>query len=206
MLIFQRPSKRSSGKCTKHGGSSWSVAKQARKIASAYGIEWIASLPGVIESCTDGTHVWLVLDGVRPRPDALGALVLGQERLDAAVTGSKVLDEDNPDRLLSVGFATDVFETPYTGFDEDERDQGQYDVVRDVAAVGGQSTLIRIDLARGLGGPDAAMAPFAAAVDFCQRARLRGARVVAVPSSEVLSATIIRNSIDGENALDASGR
>ncbi len=159
----------------------------ARKVASAYGIEWIASLPGVIESCTDGTHVWLVLDGVRPRPDALGALVLGQERLDAAVTGSKVLDEDNPDRLLSVGFATDVFETPYTGFDEDERDQGQYDVVRDVAAVGGQSTLIRIDLARGLGGPDAAMAPIATAVDFCQRARLRGARVVAVPSSEVLA-------------------
>ncbi|MEA3510254.1 MAG: hypothetical protein U9R51_02345, partial [Actinomycetota bacterium] len=101
---------------------------------------------------------------------------------------SKILDEANPDRLLSAGFATDVFETPYTGFDEDELDQGQYDVVRDVAAVGGQSTLIRADLARGLGGPDAALAPSAAAVDFCQRARLRGARVVAVPSSEVLAA------------------
>jgi GT2 family glycosyltransferase len=159
----------------------------ARKIASAHDAEWIAGLPGVIESCSDVTHLWLVLDGVRPRPDALGALVDGQERLDASVTGSKILDGENPDRLLSAGFATDVFGTPYTGLDEDERDQGQYDVVRDVAAVGGQSTLIRIDLARGLGGPDATLAPFAAAVDFCQRARLRGARVVAVPSSEVLA-------------------
>ncbi len=31
------------------------------------------------------------------------------------------------------------------------------------------------------------MAPFATAVDFCQRARLRGARIILVPSSEVLA-------------------
>ena len=159
----------------------------ARQIASAHELDWISGLGAFIESGTDATHLWLVLDGVIPRPDALGALVRGQTRLGASVAGSKILDEENPDRLLSVGFATDVFETPYTGFDEDERDQGQYDVVRDVAAVGGQSTLIRTDLARGLGGPDATMAPFATAVDFCQRARLRGARVIAVPSSEVLA-------------------
>jgi GT2 family glycosyltransferase len=159
----------------------------ARQIASAHDAEWIAGLGAFIKSGTDATHLWFVLDGVSPRPDALGALVRAQTRLDASVAGSKILDELNPERLLSVGFATDVFETPYAGFDDDERDQGQYDVVRDVAAVGGQSTLIRTDLARGLGGPDASMAPFAAAVDFCQRARLRGARVIAVPSSEVLA-------------------
>jgi len=161
--------------------------KDARRVASAYDAEWIVGLGAFIESRTDATHLWFVFEGVRPRPDALGALVRGQTRLDASVAGSKILDEENPERLLSVGFATDVFETPYTGFDEDERDQGQYDVVRDVAAVGGQSTLIRTDLARGLGGPDDTMAPFAAAVDFCQRARLRGARVISVPSSEVLA-------------------
>ncbi|MGB5533749.1 MAG: hypothetical protein WBN71_11645, partial [Acidimicrobiia bacterium] len=80
-----------------------------------------------------------------------------------------------------------VFDFPYTGFDSDERYQGQYDVVRDVAAVGGQSVLLRLDLARGLGGPDRSMAAFATAVDFCQRARLRGARIIVVPSSEVLA-------------------
>ncbi len=161
--------------------------RDARQIASAYDAEWIAGLGAFIESGTDATLLWFVLGGVRPRPDALGALVDGQARLDASVAGSKVLDEASPDRLLSAGFATDVFATPYTGFDEDELDQGQYDVVRDVAAVGGQSMLVRTDLARGLGGPDVALAQSAAAVDFCQRARLRGARIVAVPSSEVLA-------------------
>ncbi len=161
--------------------------KDTRRLATARGVEWIAGSGGLIAACGDASYLWFVLGGVRPRPDALEALVAGQTRLDASVSGSKILDENDPDRLLSSGFATDVFETPYTGLDEDERDQGQYDVVRDVAAVAGQSTLIRMDLVRGLGGPDAAMAPYAAAVDLCQRARLRGARVIVVPSSEVLA-------------------
>jgi hypothetical protein len=161
--------------------------KDARHLATARGVEWIAGIGGLIAACGDVSHLWFVRGGVRPRPDALGALVDGQTRLGASVSGSKILDEDDPDRLLSSGFATDVFETPYTGLDEDERDQGQYDVVRDIAAVAGKSTLVRMDLVRGLGGPDAAMAPYAAAVDLCQRARLRGARVIVVPSSEVLA-------------------
>ena len=59
-------------------------------------------------------------------------------------------------------------------------------MVRDVAAVSGTSMLVRRDLMRGLGAIDDHLATEAAAIDFCQRARLRGARVVLVPSSEVL--------------------
>ncbi len=144
-------------------------------------------MSGAVGKADDATHLWIVTEGAEPRPDALGSLVAAADRLDASVAGSKVLDIANPDHLLSSGLATDVFETPYTGFDKDERDQGQYDVVRDVAAVGGQSLLVRKDLARGLGGPDMSMPPLAASIDFCQRARLRGARVVVAPSSEVLA-------------------
>lgn len=159
----------------------------ARRIAVEHDAEWAANIASVVDISRDMSHVWLVREGVVPLPDALGALVHEAMRLDASVAGSKVRDLDDPDRLLSVGFATDVFDSPYTGFDAEEHDQGQYDVVRDVAAVGGQSVLLRLDLARGLGGPDRSMAPSAAAVDFCQRARLRGARVIVVPSSEVLA-------------------
>jgi GT2 family glycosyltransferase len=159
----------------------------ARHTAKDLGVEWVSSMSAAIGDTDDATHLWIVEEGVEPRPDALGALVAAATRLDASVVGSKVLDAANPERLVSSGFATDVFETPYTGFDDEELDQGQYDVVRDVAAVGGQSVLIRKDLARGLGGPDLAMPSIAASVDFCQRARLRGARVIVVPSSEVLS-------------------
>jgi GT2 family glycosyltransferase len=159
----------------------------ARRIATEHDAGWIANIGGAVEASIDASHLWILREGVEPRPDALGSLVHAATQLDASVAGSKVLDLDDPDRLLSVGFATDVFDSPYTGFDSDERDQGQYDVVRDVAAVAGQSVLLRLDLARGLGGPDRSMAAFSAAVDFCQRARLRGARIIVVPSSEVLA-------------------
>ena len=159
----------------------------ARRIAAEYDAGWIANIGGTVDASIDASHLWILREGVEPRPDALGSLVHAATQLDASVAGSKVLDLDNPDRLLSVGFATDVFDSPYTGFDADERDQGQYDVIRDVAAVAGQSVLLRLDLARGLGGPDRSMAAFSTAVDFCQRARLRGARIIVAPSSEVLA-------------------
>ena len=158
-----------------------------RQAADAAGVEWMTSVPNLLGSIDSSiTHVWLLYAGALPRPDALEALVEVSERADAAVAGSKLVHDDEPDRLIAVGIATDVFDVPYLGLDEDEIDAGQYDVVRDVAAVAGVSMLIRRDLARGVGGPDPRMTPEAAAIDICQRARLRGARVVVVPSSEVL--------------------
>jgi hypothetical protein len=158
-----------------------------RRMAGAEDVEWFPAISAMFSR--DGlsaSHLWFVRTGARPRADALGALAGTAASLDAAVAGSKILDVADPDHLLSVGFATDVFGTPYTGLDDDEVDQGQYDVVRDVAAVGGASLFVRRDLARGLNGPDSLMPSTAAATDFCQRARLRGARVIVVPSSEVL--------------------
>lgn len=157
-------------------------------------VEWMSTVPNLLGTI-DGsvTHFWFIRAGALPRPDALGALVAESIRADAAVAGSKLVRAEDPERLVAVGIATDVFDVPYLGIEEEELDAGQYDVVRDVAAVAGVSTLIRRDLARGLGGPDPVMPPEAAAIDLCQRARLRGARVVVVPSSEVLfEATRVR--------------
>jgi GT2 family glycosyltransferase len=159
----------------------------ARHDAEKAATDWMPSMAKVLESLEDDvSHVWLLHVGAVPRPDAVGALILEAERTDAGVAGSKLLDRDEPQNLISVGLATDVFDVPYTGLDPDERDAGQYDVVRDVAAVNGASMLVRKDLARGIGGSDPKMAPLAASIDFSQRTRLRGARVVVVPSSEVL--------------------
>ncbi len=160
---------------------------RGRQAADGVGVEWMSAVPQLLESI-DGsvTHIWFLYAGAQPRPDALEALVHDAERTDAAVAGSKLVEADNPERLIAVGIATDVFDVPYLGMEEDEIDAGQYDVVRDVAAVAGVSLLIRRDLARGVGGPDPKLPPEAAAIDICQRARLRGARIVVVPSSEVL--------------------
>ncbi len=162
------------------------VGDSAEASAAALGVPWersIQALLGNLEPVI--THVWLLAAGAVPRPDALYALVFESERVGAGVAGSKLLELKNPDRLVSVGMATDVFDVPYLGLDEDELDAGQYDVVRDVAAVAGSSVLVRRDLAKGLGGPDSLMPPGAAAIDLSQRGRVLGARVVVVPSSEV---------------------
>lgn len=163
----------------------------ARRIASSAGLAWEPTVGRFLDGLeADVTHVWFLHAGVVPRPDALLALVRESGRVDAGIAGSKLLDRDDPGHLLAVGLATDVFVEPYTGLDPDERDQGQFEVLRDVAALSGASLLVRRDLALGLGGPDPRLTPLVAAIDLCHRARLRGARVVVVPSSEVLGAPL----------------
>lgn len=140
--------------------------------------------------------VWIVHGDARPRPDALGALVAEMARSDASLVGSKVVDAVSLDRLESVGSATDVFGEPYSGLDPEEVDLEQYDVVRDVAFVSAVSMLVRRDLVRGLRGIDPLLPPVAAGMDFSQRARVAGGRVMVAPSSEVLHERTCRQEVE----------
>ncbi|HKX73765.1 MAG TPA: glycosyltransferase [Acidimicrobiia bacterium] len=144
--------------------------------------EVLAALP------SETSFVWWLHADTQPRPDALRALVEEATRHDAGVAGSKVLITGADDRLGSVGAATDAFGEPYSGLDPGELDLEQYDVVREVAFVSPVSMLIRRDLLRGLGGLDASLPAQAAGLDLSQRARLAGAKVLVVPSSEVFHA------------------
>lgn len=128
---------------------------------------------------------WLLHADARPRPDALSALISEIERNEASLAGSKLLKAGTMDELESVGGATDVFGEPYSGLDEGEIDLQQYDVVREVAFVQSASMLVRRDLAQGLRGLDPLLPPVAAGLDFSQRTRLAGGKVISVPSSEV---------------------
>ena len=161
--------------------------EQVRHVATARDALWRPDLRAVPDALgPEAEYLWFLRSRSRPRSDALGALVGDIERTEASIAGSKILDAGEPEHLLAVGVATDVFSAPYTGLQDDELDQEQYDVIRDVAAVTGASMLVRRDLYRGLGGVDRTLAPNSAAVDLCQRARLRGARVIVIPASEVL--------------------
>ena len=132
-------------------------------------------------------YLWMLDSRTTARPDALAALIEAAESLEASVVGSKVLDDDSPDRLLSVGGPTDVFGFPYTGLERGEIDQEQFDVIRDVAFLEPASLLVRRDLAEGLGGLDHALPYLSFGLDICQRARVVGGRVVVTPGSEVFS-------------------
>ena len=132
----------------------------------------------------DVTHVWLLHDDVIPKEDALASLLIDGTRIGAAVAGSKLVRAGGRE-LESIGGLTDAFGDPVSVIEEGELDQGQYDVIRDVAYLPSASLLVRRDLFRGLGGLDRMLPPEAAGIDFAQRARLAGARVVIIPSSEV---------------------
>lgn len=134
---------------------------------------------------SDTDFLWILHSDARPRPDALSALVSEVERNDASLGGSKLLVAGSHEELESVGSATDVFGEPYSGLDAGEIDLQQYDVVREVAFVRSASMLVRRDLAQGLRGLDELLPPIAAGLDFSQRTRLAGGRVISVPSSEV---------------------
>jgi hypothetical protein len=159
---------------------------EVRRVAAAQGAMWRPHLGAVYDAIgAEFDFVWALRQRSRPEPGALAALVQDGIRVDASVAGSKVVDATDPEILVSVGYATDVFDSPYTGLQAGELDQAQYDVIRDVAAVADASMLTRRDLFRGLGGVDPLMPPASAAVDFCQRARRWGGRIVVVPSSVV---------------------
>jgi GT2 family glycosyltransferase len=139
----------------------------------------------IASTSSDVEYLWILHSDARPRPDALAALVSEVERNDASLGGSKLLVAGTRDELESIGSATDVFGEPYSGLDEGEIDLQQYDVVREVAFVSSVSMLVRRDLAQGLQGLDDLLEPVAAGLDFSQRVRLAGGRVITVPSSEV---------------------
>ena len=136
---------------------------------------------------TEVEYLWILDSRTTARPDALAALVSTADQVEASVVGSKILDVGNPEQLLSVGGATDVFGFPYTGLDRGELDQEQFDVIRDVAYVEPASMLVRRDLAEGLGGLDRKLPYIASGLDLCQRARVVGGRVVVAPTSEVFT-------------------
>ncbi len=176
------------------------VGGDADQIAAArlLGVEAVASPAALAAQVGNEVEfVWLIHGDAEARPDALGNLVSEAVRNDAAVVGSKILDAERRDHLEAVGGATDVFGEPYLGLDEDEVDLEQYDVVRDVAYVSAVSFLIRRDLLKGLQGLDPLLAPTAAGIDLSQRARLAGARVMVVPSSEVFHARACRHDVAG---------
>ena len=146
----------------------------------------VRTMADALATIGDGVeYLWILDSRTTARPDALEALVSTAAQVDASVVGSKILDAENPEQLLSVGGATDVFGFPYTGLDHGELDQEQFDVIREVAYLEPASMLVRRDLAGGLGGLDPKLPYIASGLDLCQRARLVGGRVVVSPTSEV---------------------
>jgi GT2 family glycosyltransferase len=142
-----------------------------------------ANLP--IEEGTSAPFLLLLHDDVRLDPDAVRQLVEEMFRSNAGIAGAKLVDWDEPDRLLQVGMSVDKTGWPASLVDRGELDQEQHDAVRDVFYAPGACTLIRTDLLRALGGFDVEMAVVGQDLDLCWRAHVAGARVLVAPAARV---------------------
>lgn len=134
----------------------------------------------------DIDYVWILAGCAQPQAGALAAMMQVAVNHQVALVGSKILSTLDPERLLSVGSATDLFGVPSSGLDESELDFAQYDVIREVSSLSTVSLLARRRLLAVLGGFDRSIPVVSQGLDFCQRVRLAGGRVVVAPSSRVL--------------------
>ncbi len=143
---------------------------------------------GVVEGAS---HYLFLHDDAAPDPDAVRLLVEEAFRSNAGIVGPKLVEWDEPARLLAVGGTADK-SGAVTLYGRGELDQEQHDAVRDVFVAPGGCQLVRADLFGILGGFDAEMALFGEDLDLCWRAQVAGARVVVAPSARVrhLEATV----------------
>ncbi|HWG73016.1 MAG TPA: glycosyltransferase family 2 protein [Acidimicrobiales bacterium] len=134
----------------------------------------------------EGASLYLFChDDVALEPDATRVLVEEAFRSNAGITGPKVVQWEEPARLLAVGAGVDKVGVVHPLVEPGELDQEQHDAVRDVFVVPSGATLVRADLFAALGGFDPAVAQFGEDLDLCWRAQVAGAKVVVAPSARV---------------------
>lgn len=144
-----------------------------------------ASADEALEVVEGASHLLFCHDDVAPAPDAVRHMVEEAFRSNAGVVAPKLVDWNEPDRLLEVGTGADKGGAPAPLVDRGELDQEQHDAVRDVFVAPGGCTLVRADLFASLGGFDRSMFVYGEDLDLSWRAQIAGARVIVAPAARV---------------------
>ncbi|MBA2280533.1 MAG: glycosyltransferase, partial [Acidimicrobiia bacterium] len=132
----------------------------------------------------EGADFYLLChDDVALAPEAVRTLVEEAYRSNAGIVGPKLVQWDDPTRLLQVGLSVDKSGHEVPAVERGELDQEQHDSVRDVFCVPGGATLVRADLFASLGGFDPAIEMVGEDLDLCWRAQVAGARVLVAPAA-----------------------
>ena len=158
-----------------------------------------------LELVTGASFLLFCHDDVALDARCVSALVEEAYRSNAAICGPKLVEWDDPERLLQLGMATDRFGMLVDQVDRGELDQEQYDAVRDVFVVPGGVQLIRADLFAAIGGFDAGIPLLGEDLDLCWRGHVAGARVLVVPGAVArhLEALGTRRPVDDRRRLHA---
>lgn len=134
-------------------------------------------------------YLWILHDDSAPDPECLGQLVQAFENSTTlGIAGPKALDWDKPETLASVGIHATRGGERLTPFDPGEVDQGQYDGISDVLAVGTAGLLIKAQLWDRLRGTSPLLGKFTEGLELGRRARMAGYRVCLVPTARIYHA------------------
>jgi GT2 family glycosyltransferase len=127
--------------------------------------------------------LWFLRDDVIPDLDAARLLLEEAYRSNVGIAGAKLVEAEEPRRLLSVGYGIDKFAERWQPIQPGELDQEQHDGVQDRFYLSSDCLLVRSDLFDTLGGFDETLGPETMDLDLCWRAHLSGARVLVAPAA-----------------------
>jgi GT2 family glycosyltransferase len=162
----------------------------------------------VLESVEGAAFYLFCHDDVRLDPDVVQVMVEEAFRSNAGVIGGKLVEWDDPARILQVGMGADKTGAPAPYAERGELDQEQHDAVRDVFYVPGAATLVRADLFQALGGFDPGIEMLGEDLDLAWRAHVVGARVLVAPAARIahLEALGERRPLDDRRRLQMRHR
>ena len=146
---------------------------------------YAASANEALKLVEGASHFLLCHDDVVLAPEAVRIMVEEAYRSNAGIVAPKLLDWEEPARLLQVGMSADRGGAPVGLAERGELDQAQHDNVRDVFFAPGGCMLVRADLFASLGGFDPLMGLYGEDLDLSWRAHIAGARVVVAPAARV---------------------
>lgn len=146
---------------------------------------WSEAVNLARQSLPEAGWMWVLRDDTTPDVDALDALARAVETAPSVViAGPKQRMADQSGWLREFGETITQWGQRQAIVDR-ELDQGQYDRMSDVLAVGDAGIMLRLGIFDELGGADTGLDPLDAPLDLGIRARLAGHRVLAVPRAVV---------------------
>jgi len=194
-------------------GESADILNRVATVLPSAFVRTIEGNPGFAAAANDvlgvveGAAFYLFChDDVALAPDAIRHLVEEALRSNAGVVGPKLVDWDEPERLLDVGLAADKTGVVAPLVERGELDQEQHDAIRDVFLVPTACVLVRSDLFEELEGFDAEIELHGEDLDLCWRAQVAGARVVVVPDARVRHRSRLEERRDTEESIKLRAR
>ncbi|MGH2811270.1 MAG: glycosyltransferase, partial [Actinomycetota bacterium] len=147
--------------------------------------------PRGVGPCSRSRLYLFLHDDVVLHPACVSRLVSAAVATEAGAVGGKGLAWDHPDVLVEVGMTADQFCYPFSGLEEGEIDQGQYDTRREVLFVTSACCLLSRPLIERCGSWDGGYFVFGEDLDLCIRARITGFKIVVEPTARFRHATAL---------------